>query len=166
MNTMTIRPMVRGGVVGPSTVLSEFDRLLSEVFDASVFGAPVFRGLATPRRPVPSMNLWEDAEAIHVEAELPGMKIEDVDVTLEGEELTIAGRRTSEQKSGEGQGVEYLRRERVVADFSRTVRIAESIDAENVRASLRDGVLHVTLPKSAAKNRRRVAVTEGGASGQ
>jgi HSP20 family protein len=169
MKTMTIRPMIRGEGVGHSAVLSEFNRLLSEVFDAPVFG-----GLATPRRPVPAMNLWEDASAIHVEAELPGMRIEDVDVMLDGEELTIAGRRKSGNSVGEpregepGTGetgvrgaAEYLRRERVVADFSRTVRIAESIDAENVRATLRDGVLHVTLPKSAANNRRRIAVSGG-----
>lgn len=102
----------------------------------------------------PALNMWEEDDQLHVEAELPGMKIKDLEVTVHGNELTIKGERSYESKDGE----RHHRRERAVGAFVRMLTLPVPVDANKVQASLKDGVLSVTLPKTEAAKPRKIEV--------
>ena len=102
----------------------------------------------------PALNIWEDEHAFHVEAEVPGMKLEDVEVTLFEGELSIRG----ERKNLPVEGAAYHRRERGAGSFGRTVRLPVALDAEKVQASMQDGILTITLPKAEAAKPRKISV--------
>lgn len=102
----------------------------------------------------PALNTWEDGDAAYVEAELPGMGLEDLEVSVSGNELMIAGAR----KIAAPDGANYHRRERSQGRFARTLTLPWEIDADRVGATLRDGVLTVTLPKCESCKPRKVEV--------
>jgi HSP20 family protein len=91
---------------------------------------------------------------VYAECELPGVRSEDLDISVVGSELSIKGRRA---QSPEPQAT-YHRRERGVGPFSRTLQVPSEIAAEQVQANLREGVLCVTMPKSESAKPRKVQV--------
>ena len=110
--------------------------------------------LPAPQAAYPALNLWDDGENFHAEAELPGFKIEDIDLAVAGCELQIRGRR--EIPSGKDWVVH--RQERPSGEFSRAIRFPADIDADRVQAALKDGVLQVTLPKAPTAKPRKIEV--------
>jgi HSP20 family protein len=128
----------------------EMDRVFenfSEGFPGRSFGwraAPTY----------PALNIWEDEHSLYAEAELPGLKMEDLELLVVGNELTVKGQRKDEQP----EGTTYHRRERGVGSFSRVVRLPIDIDADKVEATLKDGVLLITLPKAEKAKPRKVQV--------
>jgi len=102
----------------------------------------------------PPMNVWEIGENILVEAEVPGLKIEDVEVSFDNGELTLKGEKKFEAK----ENAPLHRRERVYGAFNRTLTLPWEIVADRVSAELKDGVLTVTLPKAEASKPHKVAV--------
>lgn len=104
----------------------------------------------------PPVNVWEDEHALHIESELPGYTLENLNITTLGDELTIAG---SRQVTTPGNSA-YLRRERGAGtnQFTRTLKIGIPFDSEKVQASLKQGVLTITLPKVAAAKPRKIEV--------
>jgi HSP20 family protein len=111
-------------------------------------------GSAAPPTAYPALNLWEDAENFHAEAELPGFRIEDIDLVVVGSALEIHGKR--ETPSGKDWVVH--RQERPSGEFSRTVKFHAEIDADRVQAALKEGVLRVTLPKAPTAKPRKIEV--------
>lgn len=128
----------------------EFDRLFDDFRDLP--GELGFRFLGRPG--FPAVNLWEDDRNLYAEAEVPGLKMSDLEVFVLNDELTIKGERPEKPE----QGTSYHRRERGVGKFSRVVRLPFEVDAQRVEATLRDGVLTVTLPKSPAVLPRKIEV--------
>ena len=126
---------------------NEMNRLFEDFFE----DVPATRPYG---RQYPAMNLWEDGDAAYVESELPGLTLEDLDVTVRGNELTLAG----ERKIAEQKEVNWHRRERGYGRFTRTLQIPWEIDADKVEATLRDGVLTVKLPKAESAKPRKVKV--------
>jgi HSP20 family protein len=126
----------------------EMDRLFE-----SFLGEPALAG----RRSLPFLNVWETDEALHVEAELPGFKMDDLELQVIGNELTIRGERRL--AAGDDKFV-YHRQERVAGRFERSLRLPVEINAEKVEALLQDGVLTVTLPKAAAAKPRKIEVRQ------
>jgi HSP20 family protein len=106
------------------------------------------------RRTFPALNLWEDEQNFYAEAELPGFKTGDVDVSVAGNTLTLQG----ERKAAEQEGLTYHRRERAFGTFSRVVELPFPVEAEKVKAALKDGVLTITLPKAEAAKPRKIEV--------
>jgi HSP20 family protein len=102
----------------------------------------------------PPMNVWEIGENILVEAEVPGLKIEDVEVSFDNGELTLKGEKKFEAK----ENAPLHRRERVYGAFNRTLTLPWEIVADRVSAELKDGVLTVTLPKAEASKPHKIAV--------
>ena len=140
----------------PLAALSEMDRL----FDTMVSGgAPQWIGAnaAPARLTFPAINVYEDEGHVYTEAELPGMALEDLDVSITGNELTIRGKRQIDLP----QGATALRRERLVGAFERTVELPVDIESENVQASLTNGVLLVTLPKARSVQPRKIQIRTG-----
>ena len=102
----------------------------------------------------PSLNVWEDESSFHAEAELPGFRIEDVEVSVRGNEISLSGERKPEDK----EGLTWHRRERGFGRFHRTLEFPLPVEADKVQASLRNGVLTVTLPKAEAAKPRKIQV--------
>jgi HSP20 family protein len=123
----------------------EMNQLFENFFD----DMPAQRGLSAG---YPGVNLWEDGDNAYVEAELPGFGMEDVEVLVTGNELTING----ERKIADQTNASYHRRERGRGRFSRTMTLPWEIDADKVQAKLVDGVLTVTLPKAESAKPKKV----------
>ena len=92
----------------------------------------------------PQLDLYETAGAFILEADLPGVKEHEVSVAVENDDLVLAGRRTFERLRTEGN---FYCRERRAGHFVRRLRLSATIDQNEIRATFRDGVLSVTLPK-------------------
>ena len=102
----------------------------------------------------PALNTWEDGDNAYVEAELPGMTMDDIEVYVLGNELTLSGERKLEQPTD----ASWHRRERSQGRFSRTLSLPWAIDAEQVEAKLHDGILTVRLPKAESAKPRKIKV--------
>ena len=107
-----------------------------------------------PADAFPALNVWEDAEHVHVEAELPGCVQSDLELTVHGKRLTIQGRRNPPQQE---KGV-WHRQERGYGTFSRSLDLPSPIDAGQVDADLCCGVLTVRLRKHAEVLPKRIVV--------
>ncbi len=102
------------------------------------------------------VDISEDEKNIYIEAELAGLKKEDVKVTVEDGVLTIRGERKQET---EEKKKNYHRVERVYGSFSRAFTLGENIDKDNIEAKYEDGVLRLTLPKvEPVKNVKEIAL--------
>lgn len=106
----------------------------------------------------PPIEVSEDAAAVFVRAELPGIKTDDLDITMENDTLTIAGER---RPGSEDDAVSFHRREREWGAFRRSFSMPTRIDAEGVEARYVDGILTVLLPKAAEARPKQIAVQAG-----
>jgi HSP20 family protein len=107
------------------------------------------------------VDIREDADHFYVEAELPGFKKEEVEITLENQTLTIAAERKAETKrnnSANGQDGELLLHERRYTRFLRSFTLPPVVDEQSVNARLNDGVLTITLNKREETKPRRINV--------
>jgi HSP20 family protein len=102
----------------------------------------------------PPLNVWEDGETLKIEAEVPGVKQEDIEVSFDNGELTLKGEKKFEAK----EKTPLHRRERVYGSFTRTLSLPWELKVDQVSAELKDGVLTVTLPKAEAAKPRKVAI--------
>ena len=104
----------------------------------------------------PALDLYEDKENVYVRAELPGMKKEDIDVSLHNGSLSISGERKTE---GEFKDAEVYRSERFVGRFQRTVTLPTLVAADRIKAQYKDGILSITLPKAEEAKPKQINVT-------
>lgn len=102
------------------------------------------------------MDIKEAQEAYTVHAELPGVKKEDIHVTVEGNVVTIAAETRQEREVKEGEHL--LRSERTFGKLSRSFQLAEIVDEAGAKARFSEGVLELTLPKKAPASNRRLAI--------
>lgn len=103
------------------------------------------------------MDAYITDEAIIIRADVPGISADELDITLEGDTLTIRG----EIKRDEAKDRKYVLLERPTGRFERTLTINTPIDHEKVEANFKDGVLTLTLPKAEAVRPRQIAVKSG-----
>jgi HSP20 family protein len=108
------------------------------------------------------LDVYEESDKYVVEAALPGVRPEDVDVQVQGNTVTISGRIEQSQPEQQGQGQQggrsYLVRERMGGQFSRSVTLPVEIDTEKCEAKFEHGVLRLTLPKTAAHQPKRIQI--------
>jgi HSP20 family protein len=93
---------------------------------------------------LPEIDVFEREGKVFLRADLPGMKTDDIEVTVEGDVLTVSGKRAEEKEVKEEN---YYYSERSRGEFSRSIRLPEGVSADAVEASYADGVLEVTVPK-------------------
>ena len=127
----------------------EIDRLFEEPFSLLAPGTSFYEGWT------PAVDIYEDKDKYVVQAELPGMKREDIDVSLDGDTLTISGERKQEEEKKEG---ESYRSERFFGRFQRSVTLPMPIQANKIEAKYKDGVLAVTVPKSEEAKPKQIQV--------
>ncbi len=132
------------------------DRLLEESFVMPRFGAGGMAGGMGF-----DMDVLEQGDNLVVKASLPGVKPEDVNVTVENNVLTIKGEMREETEGGEGR---YRHRERRWGSFQRAVLLPSDVDAQACDASFEHGVLTIKLPKSEQAKAKRIPIRGG--SGQ
>jgi HSP20 family protein len=133
----------------PRDWFNRFDRLIESVFDSLGWREASWRGWAPP------MELAETEDAYIVRLEVPGVRPEDIEVTLAGDTLTIRGRR---ERSEEQEGETYHLIERAYGEFVRSFTLPSAVDPENISADYKDGVLELRLPKAQRELPRRIPI--------
>lgn len=108
----------------------------------------------------PSVDIFENKESLVIEAELPGMKPEDVNVSIENNVLTLHGERKFEKKD---EGDNFHRVERSYGSFTRSFTLPPTVSSENVNAVFENGVLKLTLAKREEAKPRRIEIKVGDA---
>jgi HSP20 family protein len=119
------------------------------------FGDDLPTGPTLNRSGFPTLNAWQDGQAFYVEAEIPGLGLEDLEITLpEADLVSIKGLR----KAPAPEGAQWLRRERACGSFERQFRLPGPVAGDDVEATLASGVLTVKLPKAPEIRPRKIAV--------
>jgi HSP20 family protein len=103
----------------------------------------------------PLINVTEDKDHYRVRAELPGLKAEDLDISITGNSLAISGAR---KISEENRDAKYHRREREAGKFSRMIELPDHVDGGRVEARMANGILTIVLPKAEAAKPRQIKV--------
>ena len=103
----------------------------------------------------PAVNVWMNDESAVITAELPGVDVKDLEISVVGETVTLSGERKGDDLPKE---VTYHRQERSAGKFTRTIDLPFSVDSGKVQATLEKGVLRVLLPRSEKDKPRKVVV--------
>jgi HSP20 family protein len=133
-----------------SNLRDEIDRLFEAPLSELSLASQVFSGWT------PALDIHETGDQFSVTAELPGMKKEDIEITLHDGSLSISGERRS---SEEHKDAEVYRTERFVGRFQRTVALPAPVAADKIKAQYKDGVLTVTIPKAEEAKPKRIDVS-------
>ena len=104
------------------------------------------------------LDVVEEEDEILVRASIPGVKVDDIDVSIENRVLTIKAETKTEAEHKEGG---YLVRERRSGSFLRSLRLPETVDADQAKTSYNDGVLTVNLPKAESKKAKHLKIVAG-----
>jgi len=148
---------------GPDAMPQRFDQQVERLFDDFFrrrwprpfsFEWPSFAG--TAENAMPRIDVIDKEDHLLVRAELPGMTKDEIEVSVTANAVMLKGATRREEKSGEG---EYHRREIYSASVARTIALPTEVDADGATATLKDGMLEVSVPKSSRAARRRIEVT-------
>ncbi|MCU1264410.1 MAG: hspA 1 [Acidobacteria bacterium] len=133
------------------TLQEEVNRLFSNNLTPSFGDEGIGRGAWNP-----NVDIYENKDQIVLEAELPGMKREDFDLTIENSVITLRGERRFEKKDDADN---YHRVERAYGSFTRSFTLPQTVSGDGATAEYRNGVLRVTLPKREETKARRIEIT-------
>lgn len=128
---------------------NEINRLFEDPFGLLMPSTSFFEGWT------PAVDIYDDRDKYVVKAELPGMKKEDINITVEGNTLTISGERKEEEEHRER---ESYRAERFYGRFQRSLTLPARVDPNKIQANYKDGVLTVTVPKSEEARPKQIQV--------
>jgi HSP20 family protein len=135
----------------PINLFDQFNNEINRFFS----GAQTQRAANQERGWVPAVDIREEDDRFLLSADIPGVERKDVEITLEKGVLTIKGERHAEsEEKREG----FRRRERVHGTFMRQFTLPDTVNAENISASVREGVLHIEIPKQAKPEPRKISV--------
>jgi HSP20 family protein len=135
---------------GVTSLQEQINRLFNEAFDHAEEGS------LTPW--APAVDIYETEHELLVQADLPDIKPEDLDIRVENNILTIRGERKFEKKVDEKN---YLRVERSYGSFSRSFSLANTVNPEAIQADYKDGVLALTIPKREQAKPKQIKVQVG-----
>lgn len=133
-----------------SSLREEIDRLFDQPFGAFSTPQQFWLGGGWP-----TVDLFEDRDHLVVKAEIPGMKKEDIDISLHDGVLAIAGERKTEEKYDKA---ETHRSERFVGRFHRALTLPVPVQADKTNANYQDGILTITLPKAEEAKPKQIQV--------
>jgi HSP20 family protein len=128
----------------------EIDRMFDDFFTRIPFSRSYGREAL-----MPAVDVSETVKEIVVHAELPGMDTKDIDISINGRLLSIKGERKQEQ---EDKGENYHRMERRYGSFSRSFELPADVDAGKVKATYKDGVLKLNLPKTREQSVKKIEI--------
>ena len=133
------------------TLQEEVNRLFSTNLTRGFADEGIGRGAWNP-----SVDIYENKDNIVLEAELPGMKADDFELSVENNVITLRGERQFEKRDDSDN---YHRVERSYGSFTRSFTLPQTVSAEGATAEYRNGVLRVTLPKKEETKARRISVS-------
>lgn len=128
--------------------MSELERFTREFDD-------LFTGPSGTVHEFPAINVWSLENEAVLTSEIPGIDSSSLDISVEGQRVTISGQRMLEPAS---ENATYLRRERMSGAFSRVVELPFRVDAQKVEASYSKGVLTVKLPRAEEDKLKKIAI--------
>jgi HSP20 family protein len=131
----------------------DLERRLADYGDGGRLRTAFLPGLSA--RAYPLTNIYEDAEALHVEALAPGLDADSIDVSIERSVLTMSGRKKTDENVRPDQ---YHRSERAGGRFTRALTLRTEVDPEKVEANYENGILHIRLPKHERAKARQVSI--------
>lgn len=138
----------------PDLVRDRFGRLFDEAFSDML--RPLAQSEANASRTwAPPVDIRESEEAVLLALDLPGLRKEDVNITLENSVLTISGERRFE---ADQKNETIHRLERAYGAFTRSFTLGPTVQSDNVEANFQDGVLVIRVPKAEASKPRRIAI--------
>lgn len=137
----------------PFDQLTDLQTEVNRLFNSAGWGLPRRADLGGLWNP--SLDLFEDKDNIVVKVELPGVKKDEIQLSVHDGLLTITGERKSEEEVKEG---ETIRSERFFGRFQRTVALPKTVAIEKSKANYKDGVLTVSLPKTEEAKPKQIAV--------
>jgi HSP20 family protein len=106
----------------------------------------------------PPVNVWRGEDGIVVTAEVPGVRLDDMDLSVHQNTLTIKGKREVQAQEPD---VSFHRRERLYGPFGRTIALPFPVDSERVTASSENGVLTIVLPRPESDKPRKIHISRG-----
>jgi len=139
----------------PFEGLNRLHGRINDLFDES-YGRARTVPSATAGAWLPPVDILESKDAYLIRAELPGMKKEDFNLEVNDGTLTLSGERKAEDLSN---GVEYHRSERVHGRFSRSFYLPQTVKQDGIKATYRDGILEVHVPKAEEAKPRQIAIS-------
>ncbi len=147
----------QGWPLGPARdVSSELDRIVRDL--GRLVESPRLSRISDISAGVyPLVNVSQDSENFYVRSEIPGVKLEDLDVSIMGRSVTISGERRVEI---EDPKVSYHRRERQGGKFRRQITLPTDLDADKIRAQYKHGILMLVLPKADNAKPKKVSISE------
>ncbi|MFC1991387.1 Hsp20/alpha crystallin family protein [Chloroflexota bacterium] len=131
----------------PFNLLDEFEAIARQAFD----GGRAFRDSL-----IHSLDVYREKDDLVVKAELPGVDKEDLDISLEDDVLTIKAEKKQEEVTEDST---YYNSERRFGQYSRTIALPFSVDAGNISATLKNGLLEMRFPKAEETKTKRIEVT-------
>jgi len=134
-----------------------FNELVDDFFKGFLVRPVAYEGNGRDVLPRMKVDVAEKNGAYKVAAEIPGVKKEDIDVAVDGAQVTIAAE-VKQEKEAQGQDERVLHAERVYGKVTRSFSLPQEIDETRVEAKYRDGVLELTLPKKQAAARKQIAI--------
>lgn len=146
-------------VYRPSAIEDQFGRMVESMFED--FFAPAAQAAALSRWPEegissPRLNVTETEKTFQVQAEMPGVKKEDVKVAIDKQRVTIEAETKHEEEKREGENLVYA--ERTARKFMRSFMLPTEVDDAGADARLEDGILTLTLPKKQASAAKRLTI--------
>ncbi|MBM4297497.1 MAG: Hsp20/alpha crystallin family protein [Deltaproteobacteria bacterium] len=139
----------------PFEGLNRLHGRINDLFDES-FGRARSLPSATAGVWLPAVDILESKDAYLIRAELPGMKKEDFNLEVNDGTLTLSGERKAEALSS---GVEYHRAERVNGKFSRSFYLPQTVKQDGIKATYRDGILEIHVPKVEEAKPRQISIS-------
>ena len=139
----------------PFEGLSRLHNRINDLFEGQV-GRPRAWSSATAGAWLPPVDILESKDSYLIRAELPGMKKEDFNLEVHDGSLTVSGER---KPDGLSEGVEYQRSERVHGRFSRSFYLPQTVKQDGIKATYRDGILEIHVPKAEEAKPRQIAIS-------
>jgi HSP20 family protein len=146
MNTL-----IRWPIREISSVQDEMSKVFGDVFGSSWLTEEAGKGVVWQ----PPVDIVEQPDRYVVHVELPGMKLEDIKITHEDNQLVIRGGKT---RTEEQQNAAYHRLERVYGTFERSFTLTHAVKSDKIEATYRDGLLEVTVPKAEEAKAREIPI--------
>ena len=140
----------RSPVFSPWSELEEMTHRLNRMFSEPGSGEASRRAFWTP-----AVNVEETNEELRLTAELPGMNIDDIEIEVENNILSLRGEKREEE---EKEGRRYHVWERCYGSFERSFTLPRTVKADDISAQFRDGILHVQMPKAPEAKSRRISI--------
>lgn len=139
----------------PRSPWSIFDELesLEDSMNRALEGRQGYSGDRKYRYPL--MNVWTSPDGLVVDAEIPGVNADEIEINVVGDELALSGKINSTPKR---EGETLHRQERPSGKFSRTLQLPFRANTDGVRAAFKDGILRISIPRSEAEKPKRIMI--------